>query len=125
MKPSCVIFGFIAGAAVASVIWCVFLVRCQIEMAAMDVSMAYGEAKISERILSYVDHPDPATAHLLIFSSSNHITGFPSEVDWWDKRYPYMHLKRRSAPMLDGLQIFLQTNNVIHMAKQQLRDTPP
>jgi hypothetical protein len=118
MKHLGIILAFLAGVAVASGVWGYYLVTTQIEMAVNYVSMADGEANISEHILSYVDHPDPATAHLLIFSATNHIGYFSNDVDYWDKRYPYMHIKRRFASRIEGFQTFLQTNNLLH-AKQQ------
>ena len=114
MKLLPVILAFLAGAIIASAVWCVLLVRCQIEMAANYVTMADGECRVGERIVSYIGHPDPAAAHLLILSASNHLAGFPHEVDYWDKRYPYMQIERRSAPMVEEFQRFLQTNSVFH-----------
>ena len=113
MKHLPVILAFLAGATVASAVWGVLLVRCQIEMATNYVSMADGEVRVSERILNYIDHPDTATKHLLIFSSSNHIAYFPNEVNYWDKRYPYMHIKRSSASSLEGFRMFMETNNIL------------
>ncbi|HTX21168.1 MAG TPA: hypothetical protein VMD27_04875 [Candidatus Aquilonibacter sp.] len=95
------------------------LVRCQIEMAAGYLSMDDEQAMISERVLNYMSYPDPATQRLLIFSASNHITFFPSDVEYWDKRYPYMHIERRSASLIAGYQMFSRTNSVLNGAKPQ------
>jgi hypothetical protein len=124
MKHLPVVLAFLVGATIASAVWAVLLVRCQIEMAVNYVSMADGEAKAGEHVLSYIDHPDPAMAHLLIFSASNHIVGFPHEVEYWDKRYPYMQMKQRSAHMIESFQIFLQTNIVLHTSQSQPSKSP-
>jgi len=122
MKLLPVILAFLAGAIIASAVWCVLLVRCQIEMAANYVTTADGECRVGERIVSYIGHPDPAAAHLLILSASNHLAGLPHEVDYWDKRYPYMHIERRSAPMIEAVQMFLQTNSVLNATQSQPND---
>jgi hypothetical protein len=124
MKHLPIILAFLAGVAVASAVWGYYLVTTQIEMAATYVSMDDEQAMISERVLSYIGHPDPAMERLLIFSASNHIAFFPHEVDYWDKRYPYIQMKQRSTSMIEGFQIFLQTNNVLHTSQPQPNKTP-
>ena len=117
MKLLPVILAFLAGATVASGVWGYYLVTTQVESAVNYMSMADGECRVGERIVNYIGHPDPAAAHLLILSASNHLAGFPHEVDYWDKRYPYMHIERRSVSMAKEFQIFLQTNSVFHAAQ--------
>jgi hypothetical protein len=124
MKHLSVILAFLAGATVASAVLGYYLVQTQIESAVNYVSMADGECRVSERVLSYIGHPDPAMEHLLIFSASNHLAGFPHEVDYWDKRYPYMHIERHSASAIADFQMFLQTNSVLHPTKPQPNKSP-
>ena len=52
MKHLPVIFAFLAGATVASAVFGYYLVITQIEMAVNYVSMADGEVRVSERILT-------------------------------------------------------------------------
>jgi hypothetical protein len=119
MKHLSVILAFLAGVVVTSAVLGYYLVTTQIEMAATDVSMDDEQAMISERILSYIGRPEPTMERLLIFSASNHIAYFPHDVEYWDKRYPYIQIKRRSASMIEGFQIFLQTNSVLHTSQSQ------
>jgi hypothetical protein len=126
MRPLPIILSFFAGAIVASAVWSVFLFRCQMEMTTQYLLLSYREAEFNERTLSYIDRPDPAMEHLLIFSASNHIAHFQNEVDYWDKRYPYIHIEQDCALMTEHLQTFLRTNSVLHKTQPNtaLEPTP-
>lgn len=99
---------FFAGAIIASAVWAPYLVKCQIELSATCLELSAEQAHISERILNYLDNPNPIDARKLSFSATNHLEGFPSDVDYWDKRYPYMDIKRDFAKTSRSFQEFLQ-----------------
>ncbi|HTV41758.1 MAG TPA: hypothetical protein VMF08_14345 [Candidatus Sulfotelmatobacter sp.] len=121
MKYAPVVLAFLAGAVIASAVWGYYLVKCQVELATTTLELSAEQAHISERILNYLDNRNPIDARKLSFSATNHLEGFPSDVDYWDKRYPYMDIKRHFARTSESFQTFLQerqarlvTNCVVH-----------
>lgn len=128
-----VILAVLAGAVIASAVWGYYLVNCQIELADTNLELCAEQAHISERILNYLDNPSPIDARKLLFSATNHLEGFSSDVDYWDKRYPYMDIKRHFTKTSMSFQIFLQgrearvaTNGLAQMTQTNstLKPTP-
>lgn len=125
MKFFPTILTFLIGVVVTSIVWGIFLVHCQIEMAMHCLTRADIEARNSQRILSYMDNPNSDIAQRVMLSASNHIVLFSTEVEEWDKRYPYLDIKRRFASTCKEFQIYLQSRQVDHITNATRTNTPP
>jgi hypothetical protein len=120
MKYLTIIFAFLAGLATAWIVWDLYTIKIEKEEVAIDLANRISEAKVSEQILSYMASPNPSIRQHLSYISSNAIAFFPSYVDFWDKRYPFLQIKARYEPDCERFQIFLrerrnkvQTNTVL------------
>lgn len=111
MKYVPIILAFLAGVTVASAIWGHYLVQTQMELAVQTMFVSDADAKIGEQMLSYMESPDPIKARHLSLIASNHIAWFPHEVNYWDSRFPYIHIKQRFAIPCENFQTFLQEWN--------------
>lgn len=108
MKYLTIIFAFLAGLATAWIIWDFYTLKLQREEVGMVLGLRVSEAQVSQQIMSYMDSPDPIIGQHLSNISSNAIALFPVYVDFWDKRYPYLQVKRRYEPDLERIQTFLR-----------------
>jgi hypothetical protein len=86
--------GFIVGLLLCSAIWGILFLRLQTTYARNYVSLEYGFAKHSERVLEYFDNPQTNQIRALTFGSSNVISSYISSIDNWDHTYPLVPLRK-------------------------------
>jgi hypothetical protein len=101
------IVAFVLGALLASAGWAFYNFKKQTELSIYYVTMLHGFTTVSEDFLVFLERPYEALARRLAFASSNSIALFPSDIEAWDKEYPYVRFSHRYSSECQRLQRFM------------------